>query len=119
MFGEPLRVAIVGSREYSDLERVREYVRSLPAGTIVVSGGARGVDKTAETEARVCGLPEPIIHKPDHKAYPWPAAAMHARNVLIAQTCDLMTAFWDGKSTGTMDAVLCARKLAKPVGVIR
>lgn len=39
------RIAIVGSREYKQLDQVREYVRSLPLGVIVISGGARGVDR--------------------------------------------------------------------------
>jgi predicted Rossmann fold nucleotide-binding protein DprA/Smf involved in DNA uptake len=42
------RVAIIGSRDYPDLERVRAYVRRLPTGTVFISGGARGVDSAAE-----------------------------------------------------------------------
>jgi hypothetical protein len=46
-----MRVAVVGSRGYSDLDEVRGYVRSLPDGTIIVSGGAHGVDAAAEEAA--------------------------------------------------------------------
>ena len=46
-----MRVAIVGSREYSDIDAIVEYVNSLPADTIVVTGGARGVDQIAEAAA--------------------------------------------------------------------
>lgn len=45
------RVAIVGSREGANLDRVVEFVRALWAkfpDTILVSGGARGVDQMAE-----------------------------------------------------------------------
>ncbi len=41
------RVAIVGSRAHPNLDLVREYVRSLPPGTVVISGGAAGVDSVA------------------------------------------------------------------------
>jgi hypothetical protein len=45
------RVAIVGSREGADLDHVESFVRELwnrHPGTILVSGGARGVDTVAE-----------------------------------------------------------------------
>jgi hypothetical protein len=51
-----LIVAVVGSRDFPSLIHVRRYIANLPAGAIVVSGGARGVDRTAEEEALECGL---------------------------------------------------------------
>jgi predicted Rossmann fold nucleotide-binding protein DprA/Smf involved in DNA uptake len=50
------RVAIVGAREHPRLDLVREYVRSMPPGTVVVSGGAAGVDRVAEATAVERGL---------------------------------------------------------------
>jgi len=47
-----MKVAIVGTRTYPDLEQVRKYVRDLSPDDIIVSGGAKGVDETAEGEAR-------------------------------------------------------------------
>jgi DNA recombination-mediator protein A len=49
-------VAVVGSRDFSALELVRSFVASLPAGVVIVSGGARGVDQCAEQSARARGL---------------------------------------------------------------
>lgn len=118
LFDQPLRVAVVGSRDYPDLGAVRRYVRTLAPGTLVVSGGARGVDRTAEEEARACGLPEPVIHKPEWGRY-GSLRAPRERNKLIARGCDMMVAFWDGKSTGTQHALECARALGKPVEVRR
>ena len=51
-----MRVAIIGSRNYPDLLEVCRYVRLLPAGTVVVSGGAIGVDQAAANAARGFGL---------------------------------------------------------------
>jgi hypothetical protein len=113
MFGDPLRVAIVGSREYPDLNRVVEYVRNLPPGTTVISGGARGVDATAEGAALALGF-EVVVHKPDWRRYGQLKAPLE-RNKLIARDCDRMVAFWDGKSTGTQHVVGCAQRLSKPV----
>lgn len=47
----PEHVAIVGSREGADLDQVEQFVRALwekYPDTILISGGADGVDKTAE-----------------------------------------------------------------------
>jgi len=51
-----MKVAIVGSRHYPNLERVRKYVRKLSPNDTIVSGGAKGVDQTAEDEARKLGM---------------------------------------------------------------
>jgi hypothetical protein len=48
-------VAVVGSRDFADLDSVRPFVHQLPAGVLVLSGGARGVDRCAAA-ARARGL---------------------------------------------------------------
>lgn len=50
-----IRVAIVGSRTWPTLGRVREYLLTLGETDTVVSGGARGVDLAAETFAMAKG----------------------------------------------------------------
>ena len=50
------QVAVVGSREFPELEMVRLFVAQLPTSVVVVSGGARGVDQCAEASARARGL---------------------------------------------------------------
>lgn len=55
-----MKVAIVGSREFPNLIQVHEFVAKLAAkhpDAIVVSGGARGVDRAAEDAAHRLGLP--------------------------------------------------------------
>lgn len=47
----PKVVAIVGSRNFPNLELVRAFVRGLPENSWVISGGAFGVDSTAEITA--------------------------------------------------------------------
>ena len=46
MMDSEMKVAIVGSRNYPDLEKVKKYVRKLSPGDIIVSGGGNGVDET-------------------------------------------------------------------------
>ena len=81
-------VAIVGSRNFSNLKQVREYVRSLPSDTIIVSGGAKGVDSTAEIEARKCGF-EVISFLPDWTKHG--KSAGFIRNELIISRADRVT----------------------------
>ena len=58
----PEHVAIIGSRGFPDREIISAFVRALPEGTVVVSGGARGVDRWAEEAATDSGLETLIFH---------------------------------------------------------
>ena len=53
----PTHVGIIGSRDMPRLDAVEKFVAKLQPGTTVVSGGARGVDRTAAGAARRRGLP--------------------------------------------------------------
>jgi len=112
--GPGVRVAIVGSRDYADLRRVSEYVETLPSDTVVVSGGAVGVDTTAAGAARRRGLTVEE-HLPNYALYG--RAAPMIRNGDIVAHADLVVAFWDGKSRGTKNAIDRAKRLGKNVWV--
>ena len=107
-----MRVAIVGSRKYPDLDRVRREVETLPAGTVVVSGGAPGVDRVAAETARARGL-EVIEIKPDWEKHGKSAGML--RNPLIVKDADLVWAFWDGVSKGTKNTIRHAQTKCKVV----
>jgi len=111
-----VKIAIVGSREYLDLDQVRDYVRLLPDDTVVVTGGARGVDEAAELAARSRGL-KVIIHEPEWAKYGKAAGPM--RNKQVVDDCDRLVAFWDGASTGAKDAISKAAKQGKLEKVFR
>ena len=96
------------------------FVRNLEPGTIVVSGGAPGADTMAWTAAvnHCSHLPEPEIYYAD-----WPRYGRSAgvkRNTTIAQACDWMVAFWDGKvkGSGTLDSVQKTINLDKCVVIV-
>lgn len=119
----PERVAIVGSRDFPDLERVRRYVRSLPPGTVVVSGTEpiaehkdkqRGVDRTAIWEARKRGL-QTVVFKADWQHYG--NAAGPLRNDPLVHFCTRVVGFWVYGSRGTADALRWARCHGKPFEV--
>lgn len=109
-----IAVAIVGSRNFANLELVRKYVADLDERTVVVTGGARGVDTAAEEEALECRLTVQVI-KPDWERYG--NAAGPIRNEQIVKVSDEVVAFWDGKSRGTKSTIELARKARKALTI--
>lgn len=114
-------IAVVGSRDFVNLDKVRYVVSGLPDGCTVVTGGARGVDKAAERTARLWLDPEPIIYEygdyvPEHG----PKAAGWFRNVDMLTTgkggypVDKTVIFWDGKSRGTKHSFKICREYKIP-----
>ena len=97
-----MKVAIVGSRKFPDLAWVKEVVRGLDPSTVVVSGGAKGVDREAAKEARRLGL-KVWVFLPKWRTHG--KAAGIIRNQQIIHACDKVFAFWDCASQGTADTV--------------
>ena len=109
-----MKVAIVGSRDYPSPSLVRAFVNTLPDDTIIISGGARGVDTVAEQAARYRHLKVEIYPAEWDK---WGRSAGMMRNGKIINAADRVVAFWDGISKGTADSIRKARAAGKPVTV--
>src|SRR5256884_9618662 len=110
-----MRVAIVGSRHFSDLSRVGEYVKSLPPRASIITGSASGVDAAATKAAREKGIPVQVIPASfDEMA---DASKAAARNQRLVDACDVLVAFWDGTSKGTRNTVERALDSGKEVHV--
>jgi predicted Rossmann fold nucleotide-binding protein DprA/Smf involved in DNA uptake len=110
-----LRVAIVGSRHFSDLGHVADYVKSLPAHASIITGSASGVDAEATKAAREKGVPVQVIPASfDELADP---ARSAARNQRLVDACDVLVAFWDGSSQGTRTTIERALDSGKEVHV--
>lgn len=120
-----MRVAVVGSRDFPRPNLVRNFIYTLTQGDTVISGGARGVDRLAETVALSRGMKVHII-KPDLVGIPAfgeegykaaYAARAKERNQKVVDTSDQVVAFWDGFSPGTRDTIARARLAGKMVTV--
>jgi len=110
-----LRVAIVGSRHFSDPVRVIDYVKSLPLRASIITGSASGVDAAATKAAREKGIPVQVIPASfDELA---DASKSAARNQRLVDACDVLVAFWDGSSKGTRSTVERALDSGKEVHV--
>ena len=80
-----MNVAIVGSRDYPHPEHIWSYVATLPADTVVVSGGARGVDSWAAAAATHHGL-QVRVYPADWNRYG--KSAGYRRNASIISGAD-------------------------------
>jgi len=110
-----LRVAIVGSRRFSNPARVADYVQSLPPRASIITGSASGVDAAATKAARDKGIAVRVMPASfDELADSVKAAA---RNQRLVDACDVLVAFWDGSSKGTRTTVERALDSGKEVHV--
>ena len=110
------RLAVVGSRDFTDYERLRETIRSFPHVRIVISGGAKGADRLAERAASELGL-ECEVHQADWKQFGRGAGPV--RNTAIVESADAILAFLMPGSRGTLDTLRKARKKGIPLWVIQ
>lgn len=116
------RVVIAGCRDYTDYEEAKVYIdlclSNIRKGNtiIILSGGARGADALGERYAAENGF--------DVERYPadWASFGKRAgpkRNRQMAEICDCIICFWDGKSKGTRSMIAYSRQLNKPIRIKR
>lgn len=116
-----LKVGIVGSRSFPQLDMVEFLVKEFPSGITIVSGGAVGVDSKAVEIAKKAGL-EVIEYLPITEGikeqYEF-TKAYYNRNQKIVDNSDIIIAFTEKDNGGTWDTIKRARRANKPVKVIR
>ena len=115
-----MKLGITGSRHWTDEQAVwrrLEMLHSLEPITLLIHGGARGVDTFADRWARARGIKRRII-RPDYRAYGSNVAPI-IRNRQIVAECDHLQAFRArGKSNGTDRTILMASDAGKLLPVI-
>ena len=118
-----MRLAVVGSREFPLWARylveraIAKIARKAP-DTVIISGGAQGVDTWAADAGRAHGLEviEEVVTDEEWDLHPKQAGLM--RNTRVVAMSDAVLAFHDGVSRGTMDTVRKAREAGLKVQVI-
>jgi YspA, cpYpsA-related SLOG family len=139
VIGKPIRLAVVGTRTYTNKQRVYfelDELRKLYRLVEIISGIAqddektRGVDSFARDYAR--------DHKIPYKGFPadwkdmappvlrrmgqygeYNALAGSNRNTKIADYAECCLAFWDWESTGTADTISKFKALDKKVKIVK
>lgn len=103
-------VLICGSRSIKNLQ-ISRYIRPSSCGAIV-HGAAVGVDTIADSWAKANNL-ETIIYKPNYKVYGRRAPLV--RDEEMVEFADVVIAFWNGVSKGTLYTVNYAKKIGRKV----
>ncbi len=116
------RVVVAGCRDYNDYNQAKVHIekcieRIREEYTLVfLSGGCRGADMLGERYARENGFAV------EHYLAQWERYGKKAgpkRNLQMAEVCDYVICFWDGKSRGTACMISYAKKLNKPLRIIK
>jgi hypothetical protein len=110
-----MKVAVIGGRTFNDYELVKETLTNLDI-TLLVSGGAKGADSLGERYANENNITT-LIFKPDWERHGRGAGMI--RNTDIVKNSDIVVAFWDGSSKGTLDSIRKVEKLNKGLMIIK
>lgn len=102
-----LRIAVIGSRSFSDYELLKSTLKCIHI-TEIVTGGDLGADTLAEQYAHEKAIPLKIIPHTEH-----PETSGASRTYSIISAAQLVVAFWDGKSPGTGDLLKYAQQKGK------
>jgi len=110
-------IAIVGTRTFDDYkfmcEKLKPHKKFIAK---IISGGAKGADSLAEKYAKENKI-DIIIHRANWSTYGRLAGPI--RNKLIVNDCEVLMAFWDGKSKGTKNSIDLAKKSNKILKIFR
>lgn len=107
-----MRTIIAGSRDILDYKIVLKAIRksieiSGIRPTVIISGGAKGVDRLGEKFAKEFEFPLEIYNAEWDK---YGNRAGFVRNEQMALVADALIAIWDGESKGTMHMINLAKK---------
>jgi len=115
-----MKLAIIGSRTFNDYDVLTIWADAAfymfdNDDRVIISGGAKGADSLGKKFAQE--------NKIEYLEFPadWDKhgkSAGFVRNQQIVDNCDMILAFWDGKSKGTKDTIDKARKAKKPTFII-
>lgn len=110
------RVAIIGSRDYKDMDQVQRYVRSLPEGTeLVLAGADKDQPNTVADAAFAAGKDKGFAC---HRFYTRPdlfgSKANYMRGKLMVEESHRLVAFSTG-SEGTWMTIEYAAKTGREV----
>lgn len=114
------KIVIAGCRYYNNYKEAKEYIDFCISeirkqySIVIVSGGCSGADMIGEKYAEENSF-QVERYPADWDKYGRSAGPI--RNRQMAEICDYVICFWDGKSRGTKSMIEYAKKIGKPVMV--
>jgi len=110
-----LRTIIAGSRTIIDYKFVSNIIRDSNFNiSVVISGGAKGVDSLAVRYAKENNIPYELFI-PDWNKYGKKAGII--RNCEMGDIADALIAIWDGSSSGTKHMINYAMNLKRIIKI--
>ncbi len=104
-----MKLLVVGSRSIKDYD----LEKHVPADTtMIITGGAAGIDTLAEKYADKKHLSK-LILRPEYNLYG--RGAPLKRNEKMVELCDMALIVWDGHSRGTKYTINYAEKIGKKI----
>ena len=116
------RVVIAGCRGYSNYAEAKEYIDYYLSNIrkendiVILSGCASGADAIGERYAKENGLK---VEKHPANWGKYGKSAGPRRNKEMAENCDYVICFWDGKSKGTKSMINFAKQYKRPIKIIK
>jgi hypothetical protein len=110
----PIRALVCGSRHWTDRAAIAAIVCSLPKGSTVIVGGARGADETAELEARRQGY-DVEVYRAEWRTHGGAAGPIRNTRMLHEGKPTHVYAFPLAASRGTRDMMQKAAAAGVPV----
>ena len=113
-----MKIIIAGSRYYDDYEQAKAFIDKCIADNCrdkkltFLSGGCNGADMIGERYARENGYP---LTRYSAQWGKYGKRAGPIRNMKMAEDCDIVICFWDGKSRGTQSLISYANKNGVPI----
>lgn len=114
------RVVVAGCRDYNNYEQAREFIKICISKIkkeneiVFLSGDCRGADALGIRFAKEGGF------RIEHYPAEWQKYGKSAgpkRNEIMAQRCDFVICFWDGKSRGTSSMISLAQKYKRQIRI--
>ena len=113
-----MNIGVTGSRTRSDIPLLLQCLSMLPKDSILITGGATGIDSECEMAAKELSLTIEIV-RPDRTAIQNHASACrayHERNAEIVRRSDIVLAFPPSdRKGGTENTIKHAKKYDKPL----
>ena len=114
-----IKIVIAGCRDYNNYPEAKAYLDScitaMPENEyIILCGGCRGADMLGARYAMEKGFK--VEYYPAHWERYGKSAGLK-RNFQMAQACDCVICFWNGKSKGTKSMIEMAKQLSKPIRI--
>lgn len=112
-----MKIAVIGGRDFNNDTLLNNTMDTYKSKiSVLVSGGARGADSMGENWAKRNNIPTDIYIPNWNK---FGKSAGFIRNKDIINNCDIVIAFWDGKSKGTANSIAIAKDLDKEIIIIK